>query len=99
MVEYIDKSKAKELLIGDYAYAAADLLDKVPTADVKEIKYGRNMTEMRPVDEFICSECGFMCEDLTEKVYEEKGDYFYYREYEVKYCPNCGAKMDKEKEC
>lgn len=96
MAEYIDKEKAKKVLIDDYAYAAATLLDEVPLADVAEVKHGRNITEINPVGEFICSECGFMCEDLTEKVYDDEGDYFYYREYEFNYCPKCGAKMDEK---
>ena len=96
MPEYIDKRKAQEYLIGDYAYAAVNLLDKVPVEKVSEIRRGKNITQINPVDEFICSECGFMCEDLTEKVYDEEGDYFYHREYEVKYCPGCGAKIIEE---
>ena len=28
------------------------------------IKYGRNVTQMNPVDEFICSECGFTTRDM-----------------------------------
>jgi hypothetical protein len=73
-----------------------DCIDRQPTADVVELKHGRNITKMHPADEFICSECDFMCEDLTEKVYNENGDYFYHQAYECNYCPNCGAKMDKE---
>ncbi len=99
MAEYIDKEKAKEILNKDYAYAAAKLLDEVPVADVAEVRHGSNITEMHPVDEFICSECGFMCEDLVEKIYDDEGDYFHYREYEFKYCPECGAKLDKEFLC
>lgn len=37
MAEYIEREAAKRLLVSDYAYAAADLLDKVPTADVVEV--------------------------------------------------------------
>lgn len=32
MPDYIDREEAKRLLVSDYAYAAADLLDKVPSA-------------------------------------------------------------------
>lgn len=67
MAEYIDKELAKKMLCDDYAYAAAKLLDEVPVADVVEVGHCRNVTEMHPVDEFICSKCGFMCEDCTEK--------------------------------
>ena len=35
--EYIEREAAKKVLADDYAYAAAKLLDTVPTADVQEI--------------------------------------------------------------
>jgi len=60
-----------------------------------EVKHGRNITEVHPVDEFICSECGFICCDFSEmRIDEETGDVSY-REFEMGYCPRCGAKMDK----
>ena len=70
-------------------------LAKAPKADVVEVRHGHNATSMHPVDEFVCSVCGFICNDYTEAVYDEDGDYTYYRECEFKYCPNCGAKMDE----
>lgn len=61
-------------------------------ADVAPVVHGKNITDMHPVDEFICSECGI---DLTEFCrYDPEEDVAY--EYEFKYCPNCGAKMDLE---
>lgn len=71
-------------------------IQAMPTADVQEVRHGKNITKIHPTDEFICSECGHMNEDISEKVYNEDGDYYYLREYQNKYCPNCGAKMDKE---
>ena len=38
-----------------------------------------------------CTECGKSLDDLFS------GD-FYYDEEEMKFCPNCGAKMDGEAE-
>lgn len=64
--------------------------------EMEEIKHGKNLTKAHHVDEFICSECGYMTEDCTEKKYSQDGDYCYLCEYEYKFCPNCGAKMDKE---
>lgn len=59
-----------------------------------EVKHGENITKQHPVDEFICSECGLIMRDLTEvRIDEENEDECYY-EFEFKYCPNCGAKMD-----
>lgn len=57
-------------------------------------KHGYNATELNPVDEFICSECGTIFEDTNLcEVDVDTGDRTYY-EYEFKYCPNCGAQMD-----
>ncbi len=36
-IEYIDREKAKQLLHIEYAYAAEQLLDEVPAADVVEV--------------------------------------------------------------
>lgn len=68
------------------------LKQQCPAADVAKVVHGKNTTYMHPVDEFICSECGI---DLTEFCrYDPEEDVAY--EYEFKYCPNCGAKMDLE---
>lgn len=61
------------------------------------MKHGYNKTSMHPVDEFICSVCGFNCTDYTEVITEEDGD-CWFKECEFKYCPHCGAKMDGGKE-
>lgn len=37
MAEYIDREKAKRLLHIEYAYAAEQLLDEIPTADVAPV--------------------------------------------------------------
>lgn len=48
MAEYIDRNKAKRLLHIEYAYAAEQLLDEIPAADVapvvrcKDCKHYRN---------------------------------------------------------
>lgn len=100
MVEkkYIEREVVQKILkvLADYAYNVAKSLDTVPAADVQEVRHGKNLTKAHPVDEFICSECGYMTEDCTEKKYSQDGDYCYLCEYEYKFCPNCGAKMDKE---
>ena len=61
-----------------------------------QIKHGYNATKMHPVDEFVCSVCGFTCTDYTETKYDEDGEYSYSCECEFDYCPRCGAKMEKE---
>lgn len=104
--EYIEKSKLISDIecidicdctdIDDIFIEVERTIDEQPTADVQEVRHGKNITKTRPTDEFICSECGYMNEDITEKVYNEDGDYYFLREYQNKYCPNCGAKIDKE---
>lgn len=56
----------------------------------------KNLTEYNPVDEFICSECGFRTEYFSEtRVDRDDGDITYHL-FEIKYCPNCGAKVVEE---
>ena len=96
----IDADKADVNDISCYYGASAYLedvqewLNEQPTADVEKVKHGYNKSSMNPVDEFICSECGAMFADVSlVEEDEENGDINYY-EFEFKYCPNCGAKMD-----
>ena len=56
----------------------------------------RNISDKNPVDEFKCSKCGFMAEDFHRLVIDEDdGEHINY-EYIIKYCPNCGAKVEDE---
>lgn len=65
-------------------------------ARLKEEKTCKNISENNPVDEFKCSKCGFMAEDFHRLVIDEDdGEHINY-EYEIKYCPNCGAKVEDE---
>lgn len=66
----------------------------MPEADVVEVKRGKNITNMYHCDEFICSQCGLIMRDLTEVRIDEDNDDECYYEFEFKYCPECGAKMD-----
>ena len=70
------------------------IADYLLAHEVGFIPLGRNLTENHPVDEFVCSECGFICEDYTEKVYDIDGEYSYNCECEFDYCPKCGSKID-----
>lgn len=90
-VSDVEKSKAKfETMQG-----VISLVKSQPTADVQEVRHGKNVTEMHPVDEFECSECGFICE-ISEKIYDDEYTFDCYREYNPKFCPQCGATMNKE---
>ena len=80
--EYIEREEAKKVLAFDYAYAAAKLLDTVPAEDVQEVRHGKWIEKpyLLGTSNF-CSLCG-------ENYGMPHGKY--------KFCPNCGAKMDKE---
>lgn len=89
MVEYIDREDAIRMLRGSAIakyplsfffgiFASADELEKLPAADVAQVRHGRweysfdcGLSE--------CSACGWNIEEYVE-------DYAF--------CPNCGAKMD-----
>lgn len=80
MAEYINREKAKRLLHIEYAYAAEQLLDEIPAADVAPVVHGRWVTHYRsgtPVAEGYVSTC---CDMWNKR--------------KSPYCPNCGAKMD-----
>lgn len=64
-------------------------------AGLQAMAHGRNVTKKHPVDEFICSECGIVLVDYERlEIDKDDGDENYY-EYEFRFCPNCGAKMDE----
>ena len=66
---------------GDFCNISANMLRKIPAADVVEVQHGRWKWDGFVYDApWQCSECGT------------------FSEYESNYCPNCGAKMDKEVE-
>ena len=106
---YIDREKARELIINfgkgaiedgmktldpvDDIILLSSGVDLIPAADVVEVRHGENITKMYPTDEFICSECGLIMRDFEEIRVDEENDECHY-EFEFKYCPNCGAKMD-----
>lgn len=81
MAEYIDREKAKRLLHIEYAYAAEQLLDEIPAADVAPVVHGQ--WAHLGGDEWCCSACGFVI--TTEGSWDKPTK---------KYCEDCGAKMD-----
>lgn len=66
------------------------------------MKTCKNLTKGNPVDEFVCSKCGFMTEGFSRIEIDtdlEDGEYYEnktYHEFEIKYCPNCGKKVKEE---
>lgn len=106
--EYIEREAAKELLVQDYAYAAAKLLDYLPSANVVEVKC-RNLNNENCVicnselDEKYASGlwdlAGEICSIICPECDHDEQDTVYnlIRNYieAQNYCPNCGAKIDK----
>lgn len=102
MAEYIDRKSVLDELCRDNCERTYDgtchncrmteTIADFPAADVAPVRYGKWLNEDFPEKMAtvhgmaICSVCG----ELSQKI--EHG-------YNVlsKYCPNCGAKMDKEK--
>jgi rubrerythrin len=84
MPRYIDAEKIKytEYINGDVT-VSKDLVEKIPTADVQEVKHGH--WARLGWDEWCCTCCGFVT--TTEGSWDKPTE---------KYCPNCGAKMDLE---
>ena len=92
--EYIERDTLNNDLDWFAPEAFNALIDKInkiirnqPTADVQEVRHGK----WELIDE--CANEGVYCSNCRKKVYRAK-----YANQKVKsnYCPNCGAKMDKE---
>ena len=105
MPRYIDadklsemiRTKADTLIEGKEAFDyVAKWLDLLPAADVVERKRGENISELHPVDGFICSQCGIHLEEWSRVVTDEDDGDVYYQEYAFKFCPHCGADMRGE---
>ena len=81
MTDYIRREDALKALYNDYAYAAMDVIKRLPAADVAEVVHGRWIEDH---DYLKCPECGVMV----------KWDFTFFDIGNWNYCPNCGAKMD-----
>ncbi len=86
--DYIRREDALRALYTDYAYAAMDVIKRLPAADVAEVVHGewmRTDDDWNSLTTIQCSLCG---EEWCFEVDEDVSLLNY------KYCPNCGAKMD-----
>lgn len=89
MAEYIEREMAKEFLAQDYAYAAAELLDYVPTADVAEVRHGEWIYHEcvssydGAISGYSCSLCGAF---VDEEIFESD-------KFHDEFCGHCGADM------
>ena len=89
MKEYIERAAVIDLITRRYELLelCAHEINSIPAADVVEVRHGRWM-DAESDDECIvwhCSECSYPVKTI--------GGYPIYQ-----YCPNCGARMDKEDE-
>lgn len=88
MKEYITRREAlivlEEMEDIESGFAA---MYEIPTADVAEVRHGRWEKQSGL---YSCSECGMTCP------YDVQADVIEY--WACNYCPNCGAKIDKEEE-
>ena len=92
MDEYVEREALSNFILGltivdpmvaQYADAVLMHIQQAPAADVAEVRHGGWV--YREDDNIQCSICG-------HDAYTE-GDY---RQVKTNYCPNCGARMDKE---
>ena len=92
MKEYIERAVALDVVkrtSGDYVAAWSEIVH-LPAADVAEVRHGRwipsDMGGGEPDEAYVCSECGepWTLIDGTPA------------ENNMRYCPACGARMDKE---
>lgn len=100
MKEYIERAAVEEMLEnaqlisdGEYCgYCTEDVnLGSIPAADVAPVRHGK----WKPVKYNACCSCGksygtyhFLCSACNHIAYSQP--------YRLTYCPNCGARMDKE---
>lgn len=100
MKEYIERAAVEEMLEnaqlisdGEYCgYCTEDVnLGSIPAADVAPVRHGK----WKPVKYNACCSCGksygtyhFLCSACNHIAYSQP--------YGLTYCPNCGARMDKE---
>ena len=97
MSEYIDRDRLLKVLEHNFCgLGGADVMrprrEMQPAADAAPVRHGKNITEMHFSDEIICSICGF--DGVGFSSYDPVEDICI--EYECRYCPNCGARMDGE---
>lgn len=69
--------------------------DNVPSVTPAPKKCHNENRDYDSCDQFVCSNCGIELQDWHAVERSEDGDITFH-EYEFKYCPNCGAKMEVE---
>lgn len=72
-------------------YEATELLDDLPAAEVAEVRYGKWDASDRY--KFLDGSTCIRCTECGAALHLDE-----YQKYNWHYCPNCGARMDKEDE-
>lgn len=90
---YMTKEEIAFRVLKDAKEQALRFVEDAPTIESVPVVHGNNMTEMNPVDEFICSECGCIFKDVSRYEYDEECDDWHCYEFEFRFCPYCGAKI------
>ena len=74
----------------------ADFYLDISTIEAVPVVHGFNDNRnYHEVDEFCCSECGLHLEGWSRRVYDEESGDESWVGYAFKYCPECGAKIEK----
>lgn len=87
MADFIRREDALKVLCNNYAYAAMDVIKRLPVADVAEVHHARwEEADWReygaqiPKAAIVCSDCRNAFKKGTLRIQS--------------FCPACGAKMD-----
>ena len=66
---------------------------RFPSAE--PVRHGKNIgTDYDETDQFVCSECGIELQGWYRVERDEDDGEETYHEYRLRYCPQCGARMD-----
>ena len=91
MKEYIERAEAINAIRQyQYPYGVEFLLANIPAADVALVRHGRWLTTDAYPHHLYCSVC--------YKTYAKNAKWVNELDLPTNYCPNCGARMDKEDE-
>ena len=93
MADFIRREDALKVLCNNYAYAAMDVIKRLPAADVAEVVHGQwEEADWREYDAQSCEtirypKAAIVCTNCRCAF---KKDALWKRDF----CPSCGAKMD-----
>ena len=92
MVEYINREKLRDALYEADAITmrGVKICNQFPAADVAPVRHGRWIPYASNANWF-CSECG----ETDQYAYNYDGPDFSLQ-LQDRYCPRCGARMDKD---